>query len=531
MEPVVIKEYAHKERMQTKYGASLLPNVRFLEKHFYGWERVAPYACEFLGTFFLTFTVCMCVIFGNVVWNATAIATVLMAAIYATAPLSGGHLNPAVSVACFLTGKESIFTMLQYIATQFLAALFAGILAYTTFIFYESDMNPVAPVGKYQWFEASIVEALYTAMLCFVVLNCAASERNNPEGDRNQFYALAIGFVIIAGGYSSGRISGAFFNPAVALSVQMLRSNIWMGFWSMLAYWVMHLAGAALGAAFFVVVRLEDYLAPYAGNRSLFIKEYRPNIIIRMVAELLGTFMIVFTLGLNLVQGNMAAAWATGACAMSMTYSLSNVSGAHFNPAVTLGVCLAGRKKCHWRDAAAYFMMHIFASILAAGLLAILFQPTRMPGLGLGPSSGFNWTQVFYAEFMFTLFIVYVVLAVATVDTVYEVTYMRHNFYYGLAVGACYTLGGVAVGPFTGGSFNPAASIGLALHRYMSDAMGLTVQASTPEMNAGIWAPGQPELVNSFYYTIFECFGAIMAALMFHCTHAREYRWQVESNV
>mmetsp|Transcript_135221 Transcript_135221/g.235128 ORF Transcript_135221/g.235128 Transcript_135221/m.235128 type:complete len:524 (+) Transcript_135221:88-1659(+) len=523
MEPVVIKEYAHKERMQTKYGASLLPNVRFLEKHFYGWERVAPYACEFLGTFFLTFTVCMCVIFGNAVWNATAIATVLMAAIYATAPLSGGHLNPAVSVACFLTGKESIFTMLQYIATQFLAALFAGILAYTTFIFYESDMNPVAPVGKYQWFEASIVEALYTAMLCFVVLNCAASERNNPEGDRNQFYALAIGFVIIAGGYSSGRISGAFFNPAVALSVQMLRSNIWMGFWSMLAYWVMHLAGAALGAAFFVVVRLEDYLAPYAGNRSLFIKEYRPNIIIRMVAELLGTFMIVFTLGLNLVQGNMAAAWATGACVMSMTYSLSNVSGAHFNPAVTLAVMFSGRRKLPAADGLFYMLIQLLAGCLAGAICSF----TKAPAVQRMPTADSTWGQVFAAELIFTFILAYVMLACSTAEgTIADHGMTRQNFYHALAIGACYIAGGIAIAALTGGSINPAITIGLA-----SATASLPSSANPTIDYWASWLVTSPSYGDFLFYTVFQLCGAGIAAFLFHITHAKEYGTHLEMGV
>merc|ERR1719487_1524228 len=73
------------------------------------------------------------------------------------------------------------------------------------------------PGKGFGWWEVMVVEVLYTFMLCFVVLNVATAKKN----DGNQYFGLAIGFVIIAGGYAAGPISGGAFNPAVALGIDL----------------------------------------------------------------------------------------------------------------------------------------------------------------------------------------------------------------------------------------------------------------------------------------------------------------------
>jgi len=83
-------------------------------------------------------------------------------------------------------------------------------------------------------------------MLCFVVLNVAASDSNKP----NEFYGLAIGFVIVAGGYGSGAISGACFNPAVALGVAWSGPGGRSWYWALV--WILfELAGAAIAACLY----------------------------------------------------------------------------------------------------------------------------------------------------------------------------------------------------------------------------------------------------------------------------------------
>merc|ERR1719265_3106636 len=89
-------------------------------------------------------------------------------------------------------------------------------------------------------------------MLCFVVLSCALSKRNNPRDDGNQFFGLAIGFVIVAGGHAAGGISGACYNPAVAFGLDV--SSHWP-----FIYTGFELTGAVLAAILFRMVRPEDF--------------------------------------------------------------------------------------------------------------------------------------------------------------------------------------------------------------------------------------------------------------------------------
>merc|ERR1719456_2054999 len=91
-------------------------------------------------------------------------------------------------------------------------------------------------------------------MLCFVVLNVAASRAHKG---RNQFYGLAIGFVIVAGGYAGGHISGGCFNPAVAVGIDL--SSAGRGFGKCLIYTIAELVGACLAAFFFWVCRPDDF--------------------------------------------------------------------------------------------------------------------------------------------------------------------------------------------------------------------------------------------------------------------------------
>merc|ERR1719359_2634762 len=93
-----------------------------------------------------------------------------------------------------------------------------------------------------------LAEVLYTFMLCFVVLNVAASTKNGCDTG-NQFYGLAIGFVIVAGAYGAGNISGGAFNPAVALGLDISSAGLGLG-WGF-AYAGFELAGALLAAGLF----------------------------------------------------------------------------------------------------------------------------------------------------------------------------------------------------------------------------------------------------------------------------------------
>merc|ERR1719399_1996091 len=186
-------------------------------------------------------------------------------------------------------------------------------------------------------------------MLCFVVLNVATAKKN--EG--NQFFGLAIGFVIIAGAYGAGAISGGAFNPAVALGIDV--SSAGMGFGWGFAYTGYELLGSALAAGAFRLVRPDEF-----GGDA----EY--TIGTKLASEFIGTFTLVLTVGLNVLGKSPGPVWSIAASLMCMIYALGNCSGGHFNPAVTLGIIMAGREKCSVPDGMAYMCAQVLGGVVAA---------------------------------------------------------------------------------------------------------------------------------------------------------------------
>merc|ERR1719217_237046 len=190
-------------------------------------------------------------------------------------------------------------------------------------------------------------------MLCFVVLNCAASKKNGCDTG-NQFYGLAIGFVIIAGGYGAGHISGGAFNPAVAVGVDLASAIPFGVFWGPF-YVVYELVGAAIAAGLFRVLRPEDF----DSNVTAY------SLTNKLVAEFLGTFYLVLTVGLNVLGKSPAPVFSIAAALMCMIFSLGNVSGGHFNPAVTFAILISGRQIISATEAAAYMAAQVGGGVTA----------------------------------------------------------------------------------------------------------------------------------------------------------------------
>merc|ERR1719487_3144591 len=178
-----------------------------------GENAPATYIAEFVGTFLLVFTVGCNVLTASATWAVTSIACVLMVSIYALGGVSGGNFNPAVSLTLGLSGKMEWKEVAIYCVVQIIAGICAG-LSFAAMLW---KVVNVAPKPGFGWWEAGLAEILYTFVLCFVVLNCAACKKNKG----NQFFGLAIGLVIIAGGYGAGYISGGAFNPAVAFGLDV----------------------------------------------------------------------------------------------------------------------------------------------------------------------------------------------------------------------------------------------------------------------------------------------------------------------
>ncbi len=171
----------------------------------------------------------------------------------------------------------------------------------------------------------------------------------------------------------------------------------------------------------------------------------------KYLVEFIGTFFLVLTVGCTVISpgaGNLAPL-AIGASLMVMVFAGGHISGAHYNPAVTLGVWLRG--KCQTKDVIPYWISQIVAAVIA-GLVVRFFKN----GSTVTPGS-FATIPSLLAEFLFTFALVYVVLHVATSkDT-------AGNSFYGLAIGMTVMTGAYAVGNISGGAFNPAVVVGLCV--------------------------------------------------------------------
>jgi len=444
-------------------------------------SNVDKYVSEFIGTFLLVLTVGCNVLGGQAVWGATSIACVLMVSIYALGAVSGAHFNPAVTLAITLSNKmEGEWKRaLIYMLMQVLGGLFGATCA---FAMYGNSFN-LEPQGQFAIRHAAVAEILYTFMLCFVVLNTAC----NKASVENQYYGLAIGFVIVAGGYAVGGVSGGALNPAVALGID-LASVLKHGFGYSLLYVLFEFLGAALAAAAFRVVRSEEF----GGAKN--------SLVAKLTSELLGTYFLVLTVGLNVLAGNKAAAYSIAASLMCMIYALGNVSGAHFNPAVTFAVLLSGRQKI---DGVQEALMYVAAQLVGGILAGFTYSSIWGTSFGLGPAGGHSWTACGVAEIIFTAVLCFVVLNVATTKT-------ASKDMFGLAIGACVTVGGYAIGGVSGGSLNPAVSVG--------------IDTAHAVASHGAWS-------NSLAYSAFELVGGAVAAGAFYVTRPGEYVKEYEQFV
>jgi aquaporin Z len=171
----------------------------------------------------------------------------------------------------------------------------------------------------------------------------------------------------------------------------------------------------------------------------------------KYLAELIGTFFLVLTVGCTVMAGSpgVIAPLAIGSALMVMVYAGGHVSGAHVNPAVTIGLWIRGR--CPAAEIAPYVGSQILGGILAAIVAGYLRSDADVTALMP------NVPRALAAEALFTFALVYVVLNVATAKGTVG------NSFYGLAIGFTVLVGAFAVGDISGGAFNPAVGIGITV--------------------------------------------------------------------
>jgi MIP family channel proteins len=199
----------------------------------------------------------------------------------------------------------------------------------------------------------------------------------------------------------------------------------------------------------------------------------------RYIAEFIGTFAIVFAPVALSATGHfgggdnslMAAAWVSGLGVLAMIYALGHISAAHFNPAVTLGFAVA--RRFPWRYVVPYWAAQFLGGIAAAALCSILF------GAGHGvhiPAAG-PIARAVTVEAALTFFLMLVIIAVATDKR-------ANGAVPGLAIGLTVVFDVWIGGPISGGSMNPARSLGPALFGSSAALAAYWVYVAGPAVGA-----------------------------------------------
>lgn len=218
----------------------------------------AKYLTEFIGTFFLVLTIGLTVTQG-VAMAPLAIGCSLMIMVYMGGHVSGGHYNPAVSLAAAICGAMKKADLIPYWIVQVAGALVAAWVVSIVVVPVEATADAAAvsnyfgpaPGGAYSLTSPGpwIVEILFTFALALVVLNTATSAGT----DGNSFYGLAIGFTVVVAAFAGGGISGGAFNPAVGIGPNVIKEFLG-GSAGSIQNIVLHTVGPLIGGALAAIV-------------------------------------------------------------------------------------------------------------------------------------------------------------------------------------------------------------------------------------------------------------------------------------
>jgi aquaporin Z len=200
------------------------------------------YVAELLGTFTLVFIGSISILAALaanqplVLVVAFGFGLALLAGLYAFGEISGGHFNPAVSLAMFLSGRLDAASFLRYVIAQFAGAILASLAVLAAFS--QDDVAATATTATASW-DAFWLELIMTALFVSVILQSSRSQRVFGTA------LLAIPLTLVAIHLAAIPTSGSSVNPARSLGPALV-GNEWSDFW---IYLTAPLIGAAIGAA------------------------------------------------------------------------------------------------------------------------------------------------------------------------------------------------------------------------------------------------------------------------------------------
>ena len=215
---------------------------------------------EFLGTFFLCFAGIAAILSNTpavgaglgIVGIALAHGLGLSIGVSVFGGVSGGHCNPAVTMAMLVTGRVNIATAIRYIAAQLAGATTAAFICKTVFpaaAVATANLGIPLPAAWASTGTIVLLEAVMTFLLVTAVFGTAVDER----GKAVKFGALAIGLTVTFDILAGGGVTGASMNPARSFGPALLQ-----GYWNFHAlYWVGPIIGAVVAALIYEHVILE----------------------------------------------------------------------------------------------------------------------------------------------------------------------------------------------------------------------------------------------------------------------------------
>jgi len=215
----------------------------------------------------------------------------------------------------------------------------------------------------------------------------------------------------------------------------------------------------------------------------------------KYLSEFLGTFFLNLTVGTAVCSGTKAAVWAISIALGNMIFALGDVSGAHFNPAVTVAILFRGA--IDTTKASMYIVSQLCGSVAAAFITHIMFSGQQTSMFHFHSQGNYTHNQAYIAEVVATFTLAYVVLSVATTATPVIPQY------FGFVIGSCVFTGATAIGSISMGSLNPSVTIGFSLVYELLHGKSAITQ----------WA----------FYVVSELAGGILAAVIFrYLTHSSE---------
>eukprot|EP00744_Colponema_vietnamica_P016883 GILI01023710.1.p1 GENE.GILI01023710.1~~GILI01023710.1.p1 ORF type:complete len:262 (+),score=54.98 GILI01023710.1:77-862(+) len=203
---------------------------------------------EFIGSFLFILTIPLSSI-NDAEVAPLAIGFMLMAMVFSFGYISGGHFNPAVSLAVAISTDFPIHKFILYVMAQ----CGGGVVAAFYCVMIHGTDFPVPDLGLdiVNMIRAFLAESVYTFVLASAVLHVACSKQKN-----NNFYGFAIGMAVLSAAFCVGGVSGGAFNPAVATGLIVVRclmtyceplANLWI-------FWAAEGLGAIVASLFYMAL-------------------------------------------------------------------------------------------------------------------------------------------------------------------------------------------------------------------------------------------------------------------------------------